>query len=136
MKKTNYHRQSERGGAGVKFLLVAVVLFLIAHAGYSYIPVAYEGETMKQEMQTAVLQGTALPTTGNPTGVVKQKLQRAVTENNLPPDTFIDVKQVNNVIQARVYYKKQVDMLPFGIYSREYVFDQTAMPSGFLMKNN
>lgn len=136
MKKTNCYRHAERGGAGVKLLLVALVLFLIAHAGYNYIPVAYEGESMKQEMQTAVLQGTALPATGNPTGVVKQKLQRAVLENNLPQDTFIDVKTVNNVIQARVFYKKHVNMLPFGIYSRDYTFDQTAVPSGFLLKDN
>lgn len=136
MNKKEIYRKSEHGGAGVKFLLVALVLFMIAHAGFNYVPVAYEGEGMKQEMQTAVLQGTALPSTGNPTGVVKQKLQKAVVEYNLPTDTFVDVKQVNNVIQARVYYKKKVNMLPFGIWSREYIFDQTAAPSGFLMKDN
>lgn len=136
MKKTHCYCHAERGGAGVKFLIVVVVLFLIAHAGFNYIPVAYEGESMKQEMQTAVLQGTAIPSTRNPMGLVRQKLQRALLENNLPPDTFIDVKTVNNVIQARVYYKKHVNMLPFGIYSRDYIFDQTAVPSGFLLKDN
>lgn len=136
MKKTKIYRGSERGGAGVKLLFVGLILFLVAHAGYNYIPVAYEAESMKQEMQTAVLQGTALPSHRNPVGVVKQRLQKAAVEYNLPTDAFIDVKQINNVVQARVYYKKQVNMFPLGIWSREYIFDQTAAPSGFLMKDN
>ncbi|HEX9959738.1 MAG TPA: hypothetical protein VGB00_02315 [Pyrinomonadaceae bacterium] len=129
-------REAERGGAGVKFLAIAVVLFLIGHASCNYIPVAYQGESYKQEMQTAVLQGTALPTSGNPTGVVKQRLQKIAKESDLPPDTVIDVKQVNNVIQAHVRYSKHIDLLPFGIYSRQYLFDQTVSPSGFMLKDN
>jgi len=130
------NRQAERGGAGVKFLLVALVLFLVGHAGCNYIPVAYQGESYKQEMQTAVLQGTALPATGNPVGVVKQRLQKVARESDLPPDTVIDVKQINNVISARVHYNKSINILPFGIYSRQYQFDQTVTPSGFLLKDN
>jgi len=130
------NRRAERGGAGVKFLIVAVLLFLIGHAGCNYIPVAYQGESYKQEMQTAVLQGTALPTSGNPIGVVKQRLQKIARESDLPPDTVIDVKQVNNVISAHVRYSKHIDILPFGIYSKQYLFDQTVTPSGFLLKDN
>lgn len=129
-------RKAERGGAGVKFLAVAVVLFLIGHAGCNYIPVAYQGESYKQEMQTAVLQGTALPATGNPIGVVKQRLLKIARESDLPPDIFIDVKQVNNVISAHVRYSKNVSMLPFGIYTKQYMFDQTVTPSGFILKDN
>jgi hypothetical protein len=130
------HRKAERGGAGVKFLLVAVVLFLIGHASCNYIPGAYQGESYKQEMQTAVLQGTALPASGNPIGVVKQRLQKIAKESDLPPDTLIDVKQVNNVISAHVRYAKHIDILPFGIYSKQYLFDQTVTPSGFILKDN
>ena len=130
------NRRAERGGAGVKFLLVAVVLFLAGHAACNYIPVAYQGESYKQEMQTAVLQGTALPTSGNPIGVVKQRLQKIARESDLPPDTVIDVKQMNNVISAHVRYNKNVNILPFGIYSRQYLFDQTVTPSGFMLKDN
>jgi len=32
--------RDERGGAGVKLAAVLVVLFLLAHAGFNYIPVA------------------------------------------------------------------------------------------------
>jgi hypothetical protein len=130
------NRKAERGGAGVKFLLVAVVLFLIGHAGCNYIPVAYQGESYKQEMQTAVLQGTALPNTGNPIGVVKQRLLKIARESDLPPDTFVDVRQVNNVISAHVRYSKNVNILPFGIYTKQYLFDQTVTPSGFILKDN
>lgn len=130
------NRSAERGGAGVKFLLVAIVLFLIGHASCNYIPVAYQGESYKQEMQTAVLQGTALPATGNPLGVVKQRLQKIAKESDLPPDTFIDVKQVNNVISAHVRYTKNVNVLPFGIYKKQYMFNETVTPTGFILKDN
>lgn len=144
MKKTEISRRgdsrslrnAERGGAGVKFLLVGLVIFLIGHAGCNYIPVAYQGETYKQEMHTAVLQGTALPPAKNPVGVVKDRLIRFARMNELPENALIEVKQVNNVIQAHVRYTKQIDMLPFGTYKREYVFDQTVIPSGFLLKDN
>ena len=129
-------RKAERGSAGTKFLLVGVVLFLIGHAGCNYIPVAYQGESYKQEMQTAVLQGTALPSTRNPLGVVKDRLKKAARENNLPEDALIEVKQLNNIIQAHVSYTTQVNLLPFGIYKRDYVFDQTVAPSGFILKDH
>lgn len=137
MNKTDiYRRKAERGGAGVKFLLVGVVLFLVGHAGCNYIPVAYQGESYKQEMQTAVLQGTALPTGSNPTGIVKERLLKIAKESDLPPTTVIEVKQLNNVISAHVRYTKQVDILPFGMYTKMYQFDQTATPTGFLLKDN
>ena len=55
MKKFNTDRSSERGSAGLKFLFVFIVLFLIAHAGCNYVPVAYEGASFRQEMDTAVV---------------------------------------------------------------------------------
>lgn len=61
MSKEIKNRNSEKGNAKVKLVAVLVVLFLIGHAAYSYIPVAYEAEYFKQEMQTAVVQGMAVP---------------------------------------------------------------------------
>ena len=55
MKKLNDDRISERGGAAVKFLLVFIVLVLVANAGINYIPVAYNGASFRQEMDTAVV---------------------------------------------------------------------------------
>lgn len=51
----------QRGGAGIKLLIVIMILFSVAHAGYNYIPVAYEAENFKQDMQIAVVQAVAMP---------------------------------------------------------------------------
>ncbi len=127
-------RHSERGAAGVKFLIFVAVMLLVAHAGFNYIPVAYEAESMRTDMNTAVLQGLAMPGKVNPVDNVKLRLNKAVQVHALPPETFIDVKQVNNALTAHVYYQRKVDILPFGIYQYDYIFDHTATPTGFLLK--
>ena len=135
-KSHSKKRTSERGGAGVKLLLIALVIILIANAGYNFIPVAYRGENFKQEMKTAVVQGVSLPSTyGEPKEVVKFKISNAARVNSLPYDTYIDVKQKNSVITARVYYTEVVPVLPFGIYDYHYVFDHSVTPSGFAMQD-
>lgn len=137
MKKQVKNRKSETGGAGVKFLAVLTVLFLIAHAAYNYIPVGYEAESLKQEMQTAVVQSVAMPGVAMPlTEAIKIKIKKAVANNNIPADALIEVKPVNNVVQARVAYTKKINILPFGIYKYNYQFDHTATPTGFLFKND
>jgi hypothetical protein len=136
MNKIRENRRSEHGGAGVKFLLVMVVILLAAHAGFNYVPVAYEGENFKQEMQTAVVNGLAMPGQLKPLETVKARLQRAASDNDLPPDMVLDVKQVGNVIQAHAAYSKKVGLLPFGIYTYTYQFDHVAVPTGFLLKDS
>ncbi|MDQ3133014.1 MAG: hypothetical protein M3Q99_19965 [Acidobacteriota bacterium] len=134
-RKATKNRRSERGSAGTKFLITLIVLFLIGNAGLNFIPVVYESESFKQEMQKAVVQGLATPANGmKSTEFVKLKLQRAAKENNLPTDAFIDVKQNGSNIQARVYYLKPINILPFGIFTYNYEFDHTATPVGFLLK--
>ena len=136
MKKSVNKKSSEHGGAGVKFLLVAVALILAANAGYQFIPVAYNGESFKQEMQTAVIQGVAVPVIKTtPVDVVKGKIQKAMIANDIPLDASVEVKQINNIVNAHVTYTKEVPILPFGLYNYEYHFDHTATPSGFVMKN-
>ena len=132
--KENY-RNSESGSAGVKLLTVLVVLVLIGNAGYNFIPVAYNSANFKQEMQAAVLQGMTLPiTAGNPTEVTKKRLQAIAKTNDLPPDAYIEVKQINGLLQARVTYTKSVPLLPFGLYEYKYQFDHTANTNGYLAK--
>lgn len=125
---------SERGGAGVKLLAVVVVLVLLAHAGYQFIPVAYNCESLKQDMQTAVVQGLALPGRMTPVDSVKEKIRMSIKSNNIPADAVVDVKQAGNLIQARVVFTTVVPILPFGIYKYHYDFDHTATPTGFLTK--
>jgi len=134
MNKETRNNNSEQGSAKVKLAVVLSILFLLAHAGYNYIPVAYEGENFKQEMQTAVVQGMAVPSGITINDMVKGKLQRAMAANNIPPDAFVQVKQINNSVQAQVAYTKQVNMLPFGIYKYNYQFNHIATPTGFLLK--
>ncbi len=134
MKEYIEKRDAERGGAGVKFLLILVVLFLIAHAGYNYVPVAYSAESLRTDMQTAVLQGMALPGKVNPVDNVKARIAKAIQLNDIPPEAIVEVKQKGNALTAHVVYTKQVNILPFGIYKYNYVFDHTATPTGFLLK--
>lgn len=127
------NRHSERGGAGVKFLLVVGFLFLVAHAGYQYIPVAYQGQSFKQDMETTVIKGITMPPSyGKPVDIIKKSLKQMVLNNQLPYETYVDVREKNNIVSARVYYQKIVPILPFGLYNYPYVFDNTATPSGFL----
>ncbi|HUF02858.1 MAG TPA: hypothetical protein VMM38_01650 [Aridibacter sp.] len=126
-------RESERGSAGVKLLLVAVVLILLANAGYQFIPVAYNAEAFKQEMQTTVVQAISLPAIhGKTAEIVKRKIVASAQEHNVPVDFQLDVREQNKTITARVYFVQQVPVMPFGIYTYNYVFDHTAAPNGFL----
>ena len=135
MKKAVEKRSSEHGGAGVKLVIVMLVLFLIANAGYQFIPVAYAGESLKQDMQTAVIQALAMPSRMTPADTVKQKIQVSFQSNNIgPSNAIIDVKQVNNVLTAHVVYDKEIPIIPFGIYNYHYQFDHTVTPNGFLTK--
>lgn len=134
MKKHLNNRVGERGSAGTKFMLAIVVIGLVAHAGYNYIPVAYEAESMRSEMSTAVLQGLAMPGKVNPVDNVKQRIQKAMTANAIPPNATLNVTQNGALINARVAYVRDVSILPFGIYTYHYVFDHTATPTGILAK--
>jgi hypothetical protein len=127
-------RPSERGSAAIKFLIVFVVLIIAANAGYNYVPVAYAGENFKQEMQTSVVNGMAMPGKVSPVDYVKNRIQKAVSDNELPKDTVVEVKQVGNSVQAHAVYTQHVSILPFGIYTYTYHFDHTAIPTGFLLK--
>ena len=134
MNSAAKNRETETGSAGFKFMIVLVVVLLVANAGFNYVPVAYNAESLKTDMSTAVLQGMALPGRVSPVDNVKARIQKAVTSNDIPADALIDVKMAGNVLSARVVYTKQVDILPFGIYKYNYQFDHTATPTGFLLK--
>jgi hypothetical protein len=134
MNNSTKYRGAERGGAGVKFLIVFVLILLTAHAGYNYVPVAYNAENLKGDMQAAVLQGLALPGKVNPVDNVKTRIQKAIVQNDIPPDAFVEVKAAGNSLTAHVIYTKEVNILPFGMYRYMYNFDTTVTPTGFLLK--
>ena len=134
MKNLETNRASERGGAGVKFLLVGLVIFLCANAAYNYIPVAYEGANLREEMDTAVIKGLGASGQMKPMDVVKASIQRAVVNNNVPADAVIEIKPAGPMIQASVIYSKKVSIIPFGIYNYKYDFNYVAAPQGYLLK--
>ncbi len=126
-------RRSEHGGAGVKLLIFAIALFLIVHGLYNYGMTAYQAANIQQDMHTAIVQGVTLPKSfGKPKDITLGKLKRVIQINELPPDTFVEVKEESNIIKGRIYYEKTVAILPFGIYDYNYVFDHTATPGDFI----
>ena len=135
MKNLDRDRSSERGSAGVKFLMIAIVLVLCANAGYNYIPVAYQGANLKEEMDTAVVKGLAASGQMKPMEVVRASVERAIRENDVPADAFVEIKPAGMIVQAHVIYSKQISMLPFGLYKYKYDFDYLAAPTGYLLKD-
>ncbi len=126
---------NERGGATANFIIVLLIAILLVYGGWNYIGAVYQSQGIKQEMQTAVLQGSALPSGKQPIDFIKSRIQKALTDYEVPLEgTTIEVKQTGNVFQARVTYKRKVNLLPFGFWEYEYTFDETAAPVGFLTK--
>lgn len=134
MKKLNSNRSSEKGSAGVKFMFVFLVLALIANAGINYVPVAYQGASFRQEMDTAVVRGLGASGRINPLEAVTASIKKASFDYDIPTDAYVDIKPVNGVVEARVAYNRQVNMLPFGLYKYKYNFDYVAKPTGYLLK--
>jgi hypothetical protein len=134
MKISTLDLHSERGSATTKFLIILVLIVMAANAGYQYIPVAYQGASLKQEMDTAVVKGLAASGRMQPQDIVKAHISRAMTDYQTPSDAFVEIKSTGSHVQAHVAYRKQVDILPFGIYRYNYDFNYTAVPTGYLLK--
>lgn len=132
MNNSIQHRNGERGGAGIKLLLVFILLFVVGHAGYNYIPIAYEGASFRTDMDSAVVKGLAASGQIKPLETVKATVTHSMASNNIPADAFVDIKPVKGVVQAHVVYTKPVKILPFGLYNYTYSFDYTAVPVGYL----
>lgn len=127
--------ESQRGSAGLKLLRTVLVLFVFGNALFNYLPVAYNAENLRSEMHAAVLQGMSLPPTmGNPVEVTKKRIGNVMKANNIPSYAYLEVKQVNNIIQARVAYIQPIPVLPFGIYDYNYQFDYSTNTGNFLVK--
>jgi hypothetical protein len=132
-RSTNY-LHSQRGSAGAKFLVLIVLIVLLAHAGYNYVPVAYNGASFRQEMDTAVVKGLAASGQMKPVDVVTAHVKKAAHDYSIPSDAFIEIKPGQGHIAARASYQQPVNMLPFGLYKYNYQFEYTAVPTGYLLK--
>jgi hypothetical protein len=134
MKKSKSGLSSEQGSAAIKFMLVFLVLALAANAGFNYVPVAYQGASFKQEMDTAVVKGISAAGRVKPMEAVTASIKKASFDYDIPDDAFVEIKPVNGVVEARVAYTRSVNMLPFGLYQYTYDFDYGAKPTGYLLK--
>ena len=135
-KRSVRSSNSEHGGAGIKFLIAVVILFLAGHAGYTYIPVAYQSEDFKQRMNEIVMNAFAMPNVAtNSPEAVKQRIRNYGNDYGVPANALIKVdKAENGAMRAQVRFTKEVELLPFGLYKYNYEFDHIAAPNGFLTK--
>jgi hypothetical protein len=127
---------SEHGGAGVKFLLIVLVLFLIGHACFVYIPAAYQAEDYKQRMNELVTNAFAMPNSplNNPEAV-KQRLRSYANDYGVPATAVIKVDKMDSgALKAQVRFSKEIEILPFHLYKYNYEFEHVATPNGFLTK--
>jgi hypothetical protein len=129
MKAKSYRDQ--QGGTKLYALVAIVALFLLGHAAWNYIPVAYQVESFKEQMHNTILQVLASPHGANePLGEKLKKRMRVVAnENSVPGNAVIEVSEAGNGLKARVRFTRQVDLLPFGLYKYQFQFDNTASDS-------
>jgi hypothetical protein len=122
------NRQSERGSARLKLLLVIIVIAIVAYAGYAYIPVSYNAYLFKDLMQQKVNTAAAI---GHPANWVGDQLVRSAPEYDIPPDAEIVPTVKDGRVEVQVRYTKPIE---FPGYVYEYVFDHTARSTEFLSK--
>jgi hypothetical protein len=132
---TKQYLTDERGSAGAKFLALLVLIVLLANAGYNYVPIAYNGASFKQEMDTAVVKGLAASGRMKPVDVVTAHVRKAAADYQVPDDALIEIVPGQGHIAAHASYRQPVNILPFGIYKYNYQFDYTAVPTGYLLKD-
>ena len=117
---------SERGGARLKFLIVAAILGLVAYSSYVFIPVAYDAYLYKDLMQHDVDVASA---SGYPATWVKDQLTKSASEYNVPPDAVITASVADNRVIVRVQFTRTI---PFPGYIYNYEFDHTVKSTAFL----
>jgi hypothetical protein len=119
-------RSGERGGARLKFMIVALVLGAMAYGGYLFVPVWYQFWVIKDRMKTEV---NLAATMGLPPSSVVDKLKASAVETNLPPDAVITIAQVDNCLAVKVEFTHNVE-LPG--YTYPYKFDETVKSTPFI----
>ncbi len=135
-KNVSETRRGERGEGQLKVVIFLAAVFLGGYAGFQYIPVAYNGATLKQEMQTIVDQSSAIPAAqSNMVGWVQRKLESTLPAYGVPKNAALEVQTIEGAgVTASLKYTAQVDILPFGLYTYPYEFKNTVSTSGMLTK--
>ena len=121
----NFAGSDERGGARLKFLLVAGIVGALAYSGYLYVPVAYDAYLYKDLMQQKVDATVAL---GHQDSWLTEQLVKSAPDYNVPADAVITPTRQNDRVEVRVHYIRPI---VFPGYTYEYEFDHTAKSSSF-----
>ena len=119
-------RISERGGARLKFVIVAAIIGIVAYVCYMCIPVFYQAYQIKDLMKHEVDAAVAL---GKPTSWVVEQVVRQGPDYGLPKDAVITPTQQDSRVELRVQYRQPIE---FPGYTYDYDFDYTAKSSNFL----
>jgi hypothetical protein len=122
----NLARNSERGGARLKFIFTLAIIGLFVYAGYQFIPIAYQAYQFKDLMQHDVDAAVAM---GRPAAWVQDQLTKSAPEYGVPTDLVITAAQQDNRIEVRVQYVQPIE---FPGYVYNYEFDHTAKSATFL----
>jgi hypothetical protein len=127
MKKPEFH-QGQLGGTKMYAIVAILVLFLLGHAGYNYLPVVYQFENFKSEMKGATMRVLTMPHGAESlSDKLKKQIRLAGNENGVPANAVIEVTELNNSLKAHVRFTKEVSLLPFGLYRYRYEFDNTSV---------
>jgi hypothetical protein len=116
-------KNSERGSARVKFLVVFSLVAFVAYVGYQYVPIAFQSSQYRDFMQQTVDKGAAL---GKTSEWVKEQLVKNAAEYGVPASALISIEQQEGALQARVQFKRPVSLIG---YTYEYEFDKTTKSS-------
>lgn len=121
-------RQSERGSARLKFLLVMIIIAAVGYAGYLYVPVAYSAYLYKDFMQQKVDTAAAL---GHPADWVRDQLVKSAPDYDVPADAQIVPARKDGRMEVQVQFTRPIE---FPGYVYEYNFDHTVYSTEFWTK--
>ena len=122
-------KDSERGSARLKFLVVVIVLAAVSYAGYLYVPVAYNAYLFKDLMQQKVNAAVAL---GYPPTWVRDQLIKSAPEYQVPTNVEITPEVQGQRMEVRAQFTRPIE---FPGYTYNYSFDHTVKSTDFLMKS-
>jgi hypothetical protein len=119
---------NQLGGTKIYAIVALLVLFLMGHAGYQYLPAVYQSENFKAEMKSATMRVLAMPHGAESlSDKLKKQLRIAGNENGVPQTAVIEVTEANNSLKAHVRFTREIPLLPFGLYKYQYQFDNIAV---------
>ncbi|MDQ3816762.1 MAG: hypothetical protein M3362_03595 [Acidobacteriota bacterium] len=127
--RTDRPRRSERGSAGVKFIIVLVVVALFVYMGVQYVPVAYKYSSYKTYMQDTVDKAAVI---GQGPEWVRNQLQASADDYGVPHDAKIMPGVKDGRLTVTVQFTRPINLLP-GIWTYNYQFDYPVKSTDLFM---